>query len=166
MPIYNRECNDCDEKFDHLSTMAERNSGVCPKCGGRNFVNMIPHVNVISDISHTEGRTGHQGMDMSHVFGEEARDVTSRGQIKEFQKRTRERYIEESGKDRTTFRPICNPGTGKITMEEIVHKGREVDLGEIHEIDGSPPSTHASEKMEKEWQELEKVAEAQVEVPD
>ncbi len=166
MPIYKRECNDCGEEWDHLSSMAERKSGTCPGCGGLNFGNLIPRVNIISDISHTEGRTGHRGVDMSHVFGSEAQDVTSRGQISEFQKRTRERYHEESLKDRTTLRPIFDPDSGKTEIREIVSKGVGVDLGEIHEVDGSPSSTHASERVEKEWQELEKVAEAQVEVSD
>lgn len=36
MPIYEFECQDCDERFEKLMRLSDDTSGVeCPECGGR-----------------------------------------------------------------------------------------------------------------------------------
>jgi putative FmdB family regulatory protein len=166
MPSYSFECRKCNHKFGVYVGMRDLEICRCPKCKAKHEhldqIYGVPYI--ISDVSHQEGRTGHEDLDMTHVFGPGAR-ISSRRQLKQYKDLTRDKYFRDTDGKREVMKPFKDPDTGKIHMEKVTREQNGIDLGEIHEVDETTVNKHAGEKIEKEWQETEKIAAAQVEVP-
>ena len=82
-------------------------------------------MNFVRDISSQEGRTN-EAVAMP-AFGKNVH-ITSRRQLKELQKRTRDRMWEETFGEHHHF--VDDPETGK--KEKITINSEGIDSGEIH----------------------------------
>ena len=41
MPIYEYECPDCGQRFEHMQKITEESLSSCPKCGGQNVQRLV-----------------------------------------------------------------------------------------------------------------------------
>ncbi len=166
LPSYSFECGKCGNEFGVFRLYRKKHTVKCPKCrsGYEKLREIFGVPYVISDISHTEGRTG-EDLDMSHALGDGV-TISSRRQLAEYKRLTRDRYFHNTDGSRRVLKPFVDPDSGKITMDYVTVKSNGIDLGEIHEVDETTVRSKQdiAKEMEKDWVELEKKAAAQVEV--
>jgi hypothetical protein len=167
------ECQVCHgEPYGLLEDSDGAHYEPCPHCGaGTEEQRLIPWrtLNFISDIDNTEGRIN-SGLDMSHIHPG-AHDVRSRRQLRELNARMPERYFERTNGEFSVLKPITDPGTGRVTVEKVTNHRKGIEIGEIHQMDSIPDSVDLEngnqKELEREWERLERVAEAQVDpTPD
>lgn len=148
MPLYMYKCQPCGHEFSLMKAMHDNNVD-CIACGASGYETMInpdtgdtiykvvrvyKRINVVSDIDSSEGRVG-EAIDMSVALGAEARNVTSRSQLRELKKRTRERVFNQTDGPKTVMREFVDAGTGKRYREQVTNNVTGLDLGEIHRVE-------------------------------
>jgi hypothetical protein len=133
-----------------------------PETGQKTYkiVRLYKRVNVISDMDSSEGRVG-EAVDMSVALGAEARNVTSRSQLRELKKRTRERVFNQTDGPKTVMREFVDAGTGKRYRENVTNNVTGLDLGEIHRVESQGENEIQSafepgETIEKTVSDLDK----------
>jgi hypothetical protein len=139
-------------EFRDRRSFATMHEAECPFCGQNGRANrnngkrvvqvLMPRVNQISDVDHSEGRTGDKIF--MPAFG---KYVSSRREISELQKRARENLWNRTVGRHETMVP--DPETGK--MEKVTVTSDGIDVGEIRTVGNEPieQKDHAGDAMKE-----------------
>lgn len=148
MPIYYFQCQMCSTTFIDQKNYLD-NGAECPNCearGDETFPNPeygnrdMPKVcrvwmNAPAMPKGLSLANGGQGLDYSHVFGEQGKMIASERELKDYLKLTRDKYFAQTNGVKSVMRPVKNERTGEVTMEKFSHEQQGVDLGEMHIVE-------------------------------
>jgi hypothetical protein len=155
MPTYSYICHKdrggCGQEWQDFKPIHARRNVMCPNCYSDANENnhydpethtYLPRIEiilrnppqVISDIDHQDGRLG-ESVEMPGL-GPDVR-VSSRRELRDQLKRTRDEMWERTQGEHSTIRPFQDDN-GKIVMEKVTTKSEGFDVGEIVPMEDKP----------------------------